>query len=234
MISIVAVNFQAYEFADLLLESIERTKSENLEIILPDNSFQPNYQVKTRHPIQTFSNPTADKTHGAGLNLGVNKCTGDYTLILDVDCHFLRPGWEGYFLNAIRDAHCVTVQGTPEKPIRPACCFLRTEDAKRYDWRATPGYKGHRVTPEGFDVGIIAYRQMVANGLEVRFMETTRANRYATKTGEEYGLSGEWLLYHHWHGTHLPARQIDYPHDLIEDKDRLFNNLPWKKKAKFL
>ena len=35
------------------------------------------------------------------------------------------------------------------------------ESAGAQDWRATSGYKGHRITPEGFDVGIVAYHQMI-------------------------------------------------------------------------
>jgi glycosyltransferase involved in cell wall biosynthesis len=180
-----------------------------------------------------------DTTHGAGLNMGVKEAKGDHILILDVDCHFIGTGWEMLFRKALNESyHCITVAGSVAKPIRPACLFMQTQHAKLYDWRATPGYQGHRITPDGFDVGIRAYHEMVEKKKPIYWMEKGEMglSRYETLTGEEYGLYNKPLVYHHWHGTHLKKRnEVDYvEHDLMGEKDKLFKKIPWRKKAKMV
>jgi hypothetical protein len=113
---------------------------------------------------------------------------------------------------------------------------MRTKDARLYDWRATPGYKGHRITPDGYDVGVKAYLEMVFEGKNIKFMEVHKPSRYLTANGEEYKLQDyNDIVYHHWHGTHLRQRQVDYPEvDLIADKKKLFGLIPWHKKSKIM
>lgn len=232
MISLITVNFNSDEFASLLLESLERYQSEPIELIVIDNSYSPSFRAKRGNIIV---NDSADKSHGYGLNLGVQNASKDLCLILDIDCHFLIRGWENAFRSAIEGTpRCLTVAGPPEKPMRPACVFMPMSIAKKLDWRSTPGYQGHRITPEGYDVGIRAYHAMLANGVTMKFMEATRNNRYRTPTGEEYSLDGTPYIYHHWHGTHLGYRQRDYEEDLQLSKDHLFQSIPWRRKAKLL
>lgn len=157
--------------------------------------------------------------------------------MLDIDCHILAPGWEDAFLAAYEGHHCLTVQGSKEKPIRPACLFMKTKDARQYDWRASPGYRGHRITPDGYDVAIGAYHQMMEEVRSIRFLESAKSGRYTDRenTGEEYGIDGIPYVYHHWHGTHLKARTADYPHlELQSLKEEVLHNIPWRKPPKFL
>lgn len=231
MISIVSVNYKSHEWAKLLIESARRFSDEKHEIIIVENT-KGNVQ-----PIQdaiVVENP-GESSHGEGLNVGVKAATSSHVLILDIDCHFLSAGWERLFLRNLEGNHVVTVPGSEAKPIRPACLFMRRSAATNYDWRSTPGYKGHRVTPGGYDVGIVAYHEMVAAGLPIKFMGIVgkKQGRYPTINGEEYSLNGQSLIYHHWHGTHLEYRQVDYPEaDLIADRELLFKSIPWRKKAK--
>ena len=232
MISIVAVNHKSYEWAKLLIESARRFSEKKHEIVIVENT-----KVGTQ-PIQdaTVVDNHGEPSHGVGLNVGVLAAQGEFCLVLDIDCHFLHGGWETAFQRALEGHHVVTVPGSEAKPLRPACMFMKTSVARGYDWRSTPGYQGHRVTPDGFDVGIIAYHEMVAAGLPIRWMEIIgkKAGRYPTINGEEYALMGIPYFYHHWHGTHLEYRQKDYPDvDLAADKELLFRSIPWKKKTKF-
>jgi hypothetical protein len=118
-------------------------------------------------------------------------------------------------------------RGVPAKPIRPACMFMK-KHLERYDWRDTADYKGHRITPEGYDVAILAYHQICADQHRVGFLEA-RQNRYGTLNGEEWCIDGVPLVYHHWHGSHLKERSVDFPgRDLFADKTKLFAQIPWR------
>lgn len=206
-LSIVTVNWKADDFLAVLRESVELFTSSPYEFIVIDNS-------------------TQNRGHGEGMNLGAAQATGQYVMFVDVDCHFLRPGWDLPLVTSGLDI--IAGEGVPEKPIRPACLFLRADLARRYDWSATPGYKGHRVTPDGFDVAIRAYHQMVADGVSIKLL-SPRSNRYGTLNGEEWWIDGQPILYHHWHGSHLTERSVDFPgRDLFADKEVLFSKIPWR------
>lgn len=209
-LSIVTVNWKAPDFLQLLIESAERFTSIPYEFICIDNS-------------------EVNRGHGEGLNLGSQQATGDFIMFVDVDCHFLKRGWEQPFLKALKEYDVVAGKGVPAKPIRPACMCLKAEIAKKYDWASTPGYQGHRITPDGYDVAIKAYYEMVKDGVKIKLIEPM-PNRYGTLNGEEWGFDSP-LLYHNWHGCslNLPCRQADFPGiDLNADKELLFSKIPWR------
>lgn len=120
-------------------------------------------------------------------------------------------------------------RGPLEKPIRPACMFMKKEIAEAYDFRDTRNYKGCRFTPDGHDVAIHAYYKMMAAGNDIGFLEA-KGNRYGTLNGEEWCINDVPLIYHHWHGSHLKERQeLDFPDDdLMSDKDKLFAGISWR------
>lgn len=221
MIAVLTVAWRSDDFVKLLVESVRRTGGEESPIVVVanddrDDAFRHTHTVRNR----------ADKTHGGGINAGLKEfdpAKTDHVLILDADCHMLSKTWQADLLGAIDGSHAVTVPGSASKPLRPAFVFMRLADALTYDWRATPGYRGHRVTPEGFDVGVLAYHRMTGEGKVIRWMDVVKPSRYHTLNGEEYGLDGVPLAYHHWHGTHLAERAGDYPgQDLFADRDKLF------------
>ncbi len=213
LIGVLAVNYNAPDFTSLLVQSL----GNSTPIYIVENSIAPWSGLAT-----VILNP-GEKTHGAGLNLGLRHIKEEYVLILDIDCHLLCHAWQSHFLNAASYHDVITVAGTSQKPIRPACVFMKTKEARQRNWSATPGYRGVRVTPEGSDVGILAYHAMKDAGLSFKFMDIVKPSRYGTLNGEEYALNGKNIVYHHWHGSHLIDRAYDYPdHDLILDKELLF------------
>lgn len=51
---------------------------------------------------------------------------------------------------------------------------------------------------------------------------------YNTINGEEWAIDNKRLIYHHWSGTWLENRQKDFKENLFDDKQKLFNSLPWR------
>lgn len=222
-ISIVTVSYNSKDWLELLLESIKLYSSEFVEIIVIDNSNSP---INIAHDIH-YVYLGRNIGHGAGLNLGAELSQTPYTFFLDVDCHFLKSGWEENLLKLSDNYDVIVGKGVKEKPIRPACMFMKTSVAQKYDWRPTPGYQGHRITPEGFDVGIKAYYELMNDKVPLKLLES-RKSHYMTLSGEEWLLQNEAFLYHHWHGAHLKERQKDFSEDLNLNKDNLFRQIPWR------
>lgn len=222
MISIVTVNWNAYDYAKLLISSVKRF-SQECEIIVIDNS-----EVKFKLDATVYPQDY-NIGHGEGLNLGISKANGEYVLILDIDCHIMTSGWEELFLRALRNFDLVAGKGSPAKPIRPACMFGKKQFLEKFDMRATEGYKGHRVTPEGKDVAIRAYLEMLRRGHKVNLLEPLprEQRRYNTLNGEEFAIEKIGVIHHAWHGSHLKFRQVDFQEDLEEDKRKFFSMIEW-------
>lgn len=229
MITIITVNWNAYDFLWLMIESLERYSTVPYELIVIDNS-EERLRVNEPHVYQFLMKTNIG--HGRGLNHGVAKAyemfpKNPYLMFLDIDCHILRNQWEAYFLSAMSKYDFIGGKGVPSKPVRPACMFMK-KDLGRHDWCATEGFRGNRITPGGYDVGIKAYYKIMADGFNIGFLPTIK-NRYGTINGEEFTLDNVPLIYHHWHGSSLHIRKDDFPDvDLNEDKARLFRSIPWR------
>lgn len=232
MISVITVNWNSFDFLELLLESVERYSDFRRfphDVIVVDNSEMPR---KIDYPHVHHFPLAANIGHGRGLNFGVAQSyisfpENQYIMFLDVDCHILCHGWETYFIDAMNEFDIVGGRGVMSKPIRPACMFMKKHIAD-HDWSENLGYRGNRNTPEGYDVAIRAFHQLVAGNYKIGFLETIK-NRYGTMNGEEYTINGMPLVYHHWHGSTLHLRQPDFPDiNLLEDKDKLLSKIPWR------
>ncbi len=228
MITIVTVNFNAYDFLGLLIESLYLFSEMPYKLIVIDNS---NQKIQLNNPnVHQFFMPT-NIGHGRGLNHGVAKAyelfpENPFLMFVDSDCHFLKHNWESMFINKMKNYDIIGGRGPIQKPIRPACMFMRKEIG-RYDWSETPGYLGHRITPNGYDVACKAYFKIMADNFRIGFLEP-KSNRYGCLNGEEWCIDNTPVLYHHWHGSHLKERQVDFPNDdLIEDKTNLFQRIIW-------
>lgn len=223
MISIITANWNSYDFLDLMIESLEIYSKLPYELIVIDNST--NKQQISRDNVFQHLMPE-NVGHGEGLNRGVKLAKFDFIMFLDVDAHILCHDWEEPFLGMMNQFDVIGGRGVPVKPIRPACMFMKKEFSG-YDWRPSDGYKGHRVTPKGTDVAIRAFYQMQTEGVRIGFLESIQ-NRYKTHTGEEWCIDGKPLIYHHWHGSHLTERQVDFTIDLQSEKEKLFKSIIWR------
>lgn len=229
MINIVTVNWNSYDFLYLLIESLQKYTSCEYKLIVIDNSLK-----KQSISFTNVHHMPLDRNigHGAGLNLGVSKCQEispnyPYTMFLDVDCHFICRNWDTLATGMLETYDIVGGKGVPQKPIRPACMIMKKEWSN-YDWKDTPGYKGCRVTPDGYDVAILAYHHILKDGGKIGFFKS-KENRYNTLNGEEWCVGETPICYHHWHGSHLKERSVDFPHnDLFSDKANLFQQIPWR------
>lgn len=225
-ISILTVNWNAYDFAALLIESLMYCSKEDHPVIIVDNSskYNPFFQEYINQPFVKHFQQDKNIGHGEGINVGLRKVETEYVFILDIDCHFVYKNWE----DEVSKYEIVAGKGVTVKPLRPSCVFIKTKLAQTYDWRATPGYKGHLITPNGFDVGILAYHQMVKENRKIHWM-IAHSSRYKTNHSEEWHLDGKSIIYHHWHGSHLKERQKeDYPNEnLWENKIKLFKQFPY-------
>ena len=225
MISIISANWNSYDFAKVLIETVQMFTKNIYEIIIVDNSLQ---KEELAYPNVVVLPQTTNIGHGAALNLGSKEAQYEYVMFVDIDGHFIKRDWDEYFLDLIENFDIIAGRGVPEKPIRPACMFLKRKFAVQYDWRDTPGYKGHRITPDGYDVAIQAYHQIIKDGLRLKLIES-KPSKYQTLNGEDWCIDQVPLFYHHWHGSHLSERQVDFPdRSLQEDKNHLFSQLYWR------
>lgn len=230
MISLVTVNFNSYDWLDILIESLSIYSTLPYELIVVD--FSDEKRILNIPNVRHFRLPE-NRGHGEGLNYACKNTRFatdhyDYVMFLDIDCHILQKGWEEAFLGLMKDYDVVGGKGVPEKPIRPACMFMKRNIAFINNWSATPGYMGHRVTPDGYDTAIKAYHEMIRDKVPMKLLESC-PNRYGTLNGEEWMVDGTPYVYHHWHGSHLKERQIDFPNDdLLADKKKLFDSVPWR------
>ena len=195
MISIVTVNWDAYDFLWLMIESLQRYSSVPHELIVIDNSKNRLF-VNENNVHQFFM--TSNIGHGKGLNQGVLKATemfpkNPFVMFLDVDCHILSHQWESMFIKSMKQYDVIGGKGPASKPIRPACMFMKKIVASRHDWSETDGFKGNRLTPGGFDVAIKAFHHMVSEGVPVGFMES-ETNRFGTINGEEWCINKKHLV----------------------------------------
>lgn len=221
MISIISVTWNSYDWLKILLESIDLYTTLEHEVIIVDNTVISQKVDNVKHIVNN-----KNIGHGEGLNLGIKHASYPYILFLDVDCHILCRNWENQFLELMNSYDVIGGKGVPQKPIRPACMFLKSEIAQKYDFSATPGYRGIRGGIEGYDVAIKAYHQMLQDNIKIKLIDSI-PSRYNTISGEEWCIKTP-IVYHNWHGTHLKERQVDFVDDLLENKQKLFNQIPWR------
>lgn len=231
MINIITVNWNCYDFLWLMIESLQRFSSIPHELIVIDNSEE---RIKVNEPNVHQFFMQSNIGHGEGLNEGIKKASemfpkNPFYMFLDIDCHFLCHNWEENFVKTMTEYDVVGGKGPASKPIRPACMFVKKNIATNYDWTATKGFKGNRVTPGGLDVAIKAYHLMLRDNVKINLIDSNKDNRFGTINGEEWEIKKQPVVYHHWHGSTLDIRQEDFPDcDLKKDKDKLFQNIPWR------
>lgn len=137
-ISIVVLTFNALEYVKKCLESLQKYRPENCEIIVVDNGSN----LETVEYLKgKKQDGLIDKLHlsnennyfAKGNNIGVSLASGDseYILLLNSDVEIISPGWLLPLIN-LAEPRCIVSLGITGKPVlRPdGWCFL--VDRKTY------------------------------------------------------------------------------------------------------
>lgn len=189
-ISIIAVNYHANDFRDMLIDSIEKNKSKeaDIEIIIIDNSVN-------------------NRGHWAGLEAGINQAQGNYIMVLDIDSHILMKDFDikvlEYFKN--NKFNLLFGEGGLMKPARPCVGFFR----KKWFLDNKMSFKPVQFECLKFDVGVYMYHKAVHTGSKVGFFPYQKST-YKSVWGNNFSLNGEPFIYHHWYGTRFwPVTRLE-------------------------
>jgi len=104
LVSIVILNYDAGEFLENCINSIENSDYNNYEIILVDNNShdKSHLKCKERFPkIKLIENST-NLGYCEGNNVGIRHSNGDFVVILNPDTE-VEPSWLSELINAYRE-----------------------------------------------------------------------------------------------------------------------------------
>ena len=205
MISVLTVSYKSPEFLELLVRSVRaNTKAEHEILVYHNGGDLPSLPDDVR-----MFMGGQNIGHGKGLDELLKAATGDRLLILDVDAHILLKDWDTAAEKAIEDAKAdaLVAPGSPLKPIRPAFMYMKAEAATE----AKCSFEPMEVKGAKFDVGIMAYFQLLTAGKKVIFTEPI-VNPYPKASvgnlhGEAYAINGMAVCYHNWYGTRFNRGQ---------------------------
>ena len=193
MISILTVSYQSPEYLDLLIRSAERYTKNTFEILIWNNSGEVPESSK-RHKVFSGSSNIG---HGPGMDKLIEKAEGDYICLMDVDAHFVRPNWDGVTLKQLEGYDAIFAKGSDLKPVRPAFGMIKRQTLDDVpELTMAP----HNLKGAKFDVGILAYFQLLSAGKRVLKCKMF-PNEYPGTWSETYGLGDMPLVSHIWYGT---------------------------------
>lgn len=126
-ITIISCNYNTKRFAELLVKSIKTFSSNNYKIVIMDNSIkQELYDNKEYEVIR----PDKNMGHGPGLDYLINNhVKTKFTLIMDIDTHILRDGWDKDLIDIMNKNDKIALiapERCAAKPIHPGMMFVRT------------------------------------------------------------------------------------------------------------
>jgi glycosyltransferase involved in cell wall biosynthesis len=212
LISIIAVNWFAGDFAKLLEESVKRHTHGAYELIIINNS---NSEISPGSYLQTIT-PNENLGHGKGLNLGLHEAGGKYVCVMDIDSHILMPGWDKKMISLFENndkLRLVAADGGLLKPVRPLFMFFERDIFLYHNI----DFKAKNFDGVKFDVGIHAYFKILTlfGERSVRKLSCEKT-AYNDVLGNEYALNGERVVYHNWYGTRWYNPEGKRVHDQID------------------
>jgi GT2 family glycosyltransferase len=202
-LTILAVNWWAKDFADLLIKTaLAYTTTSDYEILIIDNSGELNFTDYTFQdvPVRILT-PGKNFGHGKGLNLGVKQAKGEYILVLDIDSHILMRGWDEkilpYFEQArIRGVELIGGSGGQLKPFRPCVGLFNRKFFKKNQL----SFEAREFDGVNFDVGIHMYFKILSLGFKIEYFNQDKTS-YQDVLGDEYNFGRDRFVYHNWWGT---------------------------------
>jgi hypothetical protein len=188
MVSIVAVNYKSPDWERLLRDSVKKFSSTDHEIVIWDNSGE-------------------NIGHGEGLNRAISQTHGEYILVLDIDAHILRKGWEDDLIKMNTDL--IAAEGESlYKPFSPCVNFFKRELFEKIKGNYNP----IMVRDLCLDVGQHFGFKTVHDGYKMEVLKKENAG-----WGTNYLLNGKPTFYHHWYGTRFNGEDKVIDGKRVED-----------------
>jgi len=223
MISILAVNYNCIDWTKLLINSVRKFTEIPHEVIIVDNaSIDGSAEwLRAQKDINTIF-VGRNIGHGMGLDLAIQSAANDFCLVLDIDAHLQRRGWDhdflGLYASNIKTLLIAAKGGDPEgklyneesakkwvtgnprtKPIH--ACFQFFETKFFIDNKLSFAPKN------GYDVGRKNYYDVINLGYEVLRIpagyEPDKKKFYDGAWGDEYYINGKPTLYHNWYSSRM-------------------------------
>jgi glycosyltransferase involved in cell wall biosynthesis len=217
MITVLAVGHNTLDWLRLLVQSVRAFRGHvPTDIVIVDNASSDGSREWLEKQDDVFSYPLPENIgHGRGLDFGLRQVMTRFALILDIDAHLQRAGWDAdfiklYQLGANQGRRLIAAKGGEagdpiRKPIHPCMMFFEARFFVQNQLLFWPR--------DGYDVGRKIYYDLVEAGHEVHRVdagyESHGAKFYPGVFGTEYYIFGKPTVFHAWYG----ARMADLPLD---------------------
>lgn len=207
-ISIISCNYNSKQFAEILVKSIIKFSNEKYPIYIMDNSNEQELFTCDDYKVIKLEKNVG---HGAGIDHLLNNYVDtEYTLVMDIDAHILRAGYDLEFLNIINNKPSIGLIAPYRniaKPIHPGVMFFKTEDFK------------NKIPIKHFNLKVendISFQLDVGQLAPILLSQKLGKDTYTLKWQRSIfdGVRGDtWLLnnketfYHFGYGTRLYGRK---------------------------
>lgn len=175
IVSVVAVTTGVKDYLWSLLDSIKKQTYRYLEIIVIDNSLNPNFnqEINKNFPeIKLYSNPK-NLFYCEALNLGIKVSRGDFILCLNddviLDKRFIEEALEGFLLNERVGMVSGKILRSDDKTIDSTGLFLslwRTEKERGYGKIDTGQYEKEKYI-FGVNGAVAFYRRQMLEDIKI-------------------------------------------------------------------
>lgn len=197
-LTVVAANMDSPEWARLLVASIRRFRTIDVEILIVDNGSAPASldwlaAQSDVHLIRNYVN----MGHGVALDQGLQRASGRFIACLDIDAHFQRPGWDADLISAY-ERHPLTrmvgVAGSALKPAHPPLWMVEKA------WAVNNGVSFQHIPGVTVDTAQGAYQRVLDLGFRAILLPKG-AKLYPDCRGDEIYVAGQPTIFHAWYGT---------------------------------
>lgn len=234
MITVIAVNYNTFDWMRLLVASVRRFADPvtrvPTEVLIVDNASTDGSREWLAAQKDVYSYCLNHNIgHGKGLDFALRQAATRFVLVLDIDAHVQRYGWDVDLIRLYQSGapkrRLIAAKGGEEKPIHP--CFMFFERRVFRDMQLS------FVPTPGYDVGRKIYYDLEAAGFETLRVapgyESGDRKYYPDVFGTEYYVYSKPTVYHQWYSARMShvadGGAIDNyaKADFMRDKERLFS-----------
>ena len=212
MISVLSVNRNCRDWMELLVKSVRKFTTFPHEILIVDNDSEDGSQLwldeqNYVRSIQLESNVG----HGRGMDMAIRAAQYRFCLILDIDAHIMRAGWDFDLVSlygSCAKRRLIAAKGGERKPVHPCFMFLDKEFFldQKMSFMPTREYDvGRKLYPDTLDAGYEAFR------VPVGYEDVAEKRKfYPGAYGDVYYVNAEATVYHNWYSSRMYAKeQVD-------------------------